>query len=150
MVKEGGKAPAFTLVADNEQKVSLKDFIGKNVVLYFYPKDNTPGCTKEASGFSDEADKFEEKNTVILGVSKDSIASHRKFKEKHDLSFDLLCDEDGKVCELYGVWQEKTMCGKTKMGIVRTTFIIDAKGMITKIFSNVKVNGHVEKVLNEI
>lgn len=148
MVKEGNKAPDFTLQNDNDETVSLKDFKGKNVVLYFYPKDNTPGCTNEASGFRDEIKSFEEKECVILGVSKDSVASHKKFKDKLELPFSLLSDEEGEICESYGVWQEKTMCGKTKMGIVRTTFIIDTKGKIKKIFPNVKVKGHIQEVLD--
>lgn len=150
MLKEGNKAPDFSLPADNGKNVSLKDFKNKNVVLFFYPKDNTPGWTNEASGFRDEADNFNEKNTVILGISKDSIDSHKKFKEKLELPFLLLSDENDEMCETYEVWKEKNVCGKKTMGIERSTFIIDSKGKIKKIFPKVKVNGHVQEVLNEL
>ncbi len=150
MIKEGDKAPNFTVASDSGETISLKDFKGKSIVIYFYPKDNTPGCSNEAQDFRDNIDKFEEKDAVILGVSKDSVESHVKFKDKFDLPFALLSDESGEMCESYGVWQEKTMCGKTKMGIVRSTFVIDPAGKIKKIFSKVKVKGHVEKVLEEL
>ena len=150
MLKEGDKAPDFKLTADDDSVVSLKDFKGKTVVLYFYPKDNTSGCTKEASGFKDALDAFEEKDTVILGVSKDSVKSHKKFKEKLELPFLLLSDEELNVCNAYDVWKEKTVCGRTSMGIERSTFVIDPKGKIKKIFPKVKVTGHVEDVLKEI
>ncbi len=150
MLKEGDKAPDFKLTADDDSVVSLKDFKGKTVVLYFYPKDNTSGCTKEASGFKEALDAFEEKDTVILGVSKDSVKSHKKFKEKLELPFLLLSDEELNVCNAYDVWKEKTVCGRTSMGIERSTFVIDPKGKIKKIFPKVKVAGHVEDVLKEI
>ncbi len=149
-LKEGIKAPLFTLPDSEGKKVSLKDYEGKNVVLYFYPKDMTSGCTKQACGFRDAFPDFKKINAVVLGISKDSIQSHKKFIEKYDLPFKLLSDESGSVCELYGVWKEKSMYGKKYMGIERTTFIIDPKGIIKKIFPKVKVDGHIDKVKVEI
>ena len=146
MLKEGNKAPQFTLPDDEGNKVALKDFIGSRVVLYFYPKDNTSGCTKEACEFRDAFPEFEKLNAVVLGVSPDSVESHRKFKEKHNLPFKLLSDTEKKVLEKYGVWQEKSMYGRKYMGVVRTTVLIDEKGKVTKIFPKVKVKGHVEEV----
>jgi thioredoxin-dependent peroxiredoxin len=143
----GMKAPEFTLQGDNNQKISLKDFRGKQVVLYFYPKDATPGCTQEACDFRDEFDQFHKKDVVILGISKDSVASHQKFKKNHSLPFFLLSDETGAVCEDYGVWKEKSMMGKKYFGIDRTTFIIDQKGVISHIWPGVKVKDHVADVL---
>lgn len=149
-LKEGKKAPAFSLKDGEGKKVALKDFAGKTVVLYFYPKDMTPGCTTQACDFRDSMTRIKRKKTVVLGVSRDSEERHQKFKAKYDLNFQLLADEDGKVCEKYGVWQEKKLYGKTFMGIVRTTFIIDPDGKIKKIFPKVKVKGHVDQVLEEI
>lgn len=147
MLKIGEKAPAFTLADDSGKKVSLKDFKGKKVVLYFYPKDLTPGCTVEACDFRDISALLKKKKAVVLGVSKDSVALHGKFRDKHELNFPLLSDEDGKVCEAYGVWQEKSMYGKKYMGIARTTFIISGTGKILHVFEKVKVKGHTEEVL---
>lgn len=141
------KAKEFTLPASNGKDVSLKDFFGKNVILYFYPKDNTPGCTTEACSFRDSMEEFNNNDTVILGVSKDSIKKHNSFIEKYNLPFLLLSDEEGKVCEEYGVWQLKKMMGKEYMGIVRSTFLIDKTGEIIKEWRGVKVDGHTEEVL---
>lgn len=141
------KAKEFTLPASNGKDVSLKDFFGKNVILYFYPKDNTPGCTTEACSFRDSMEEFNNNDTVILGVSKDSIKKHNIFIEKYNLPFLLLSDEEGKVCEEYGVWQLKKMMGKEYMGIVRSTFLIDKSGEIIKEWRGVKVDGHTEEVL---
>lgn len=150
MLEEGNKAPQFTLMSGNNKKVALKDFLGKKVVLYFYPKDNTSGCTTEACDFRDTHPNFKKVNAVVLGVSPDSVESHQKFSEKLNLPFKLLSDPDKKVLEKYGVWKEKSMYGKKYMGVERTTFIIDEKGKIHKIFPKVKVKGHVEKVLEEL
>jgi len=147
-VEEGKAAPAFTLTAHTGEKVSLKDFKGKKqVVLYFYPKDDTPGCTKEACSFRDNLPRIESQDAVVLGVSRDSVASHVKFKDKYDLPFLLLSDENEEVCQKYDVIHEKNMCGKKVMGIVRSTFIIGKDGKVKKIFRNVKVDGHTEQVL---
>jgi peroxiredoxin Q/BCP len=146
-LQEGGKAPAFRLADQDGNKVALKDFAGRKVVLYFYPKDMTPGCTREAQGFQAALAAIKRKGAAVLGVSKDSVATHRKFCDKYALRFPLLADVDGKVIEKYGVWQEKNMYGKKTMGIVRTTFVIDEAGKILRIFPKVKVDGHVEKVL---
>ncbi|MFL5814691.1 MAG: thioredoxin-dependent thiol peroxidase [Bdellovibrionia bacterium] len=146
-LQQGDTAPAFTLESDTGEKVSLKDFKGKKVVLYFYPKDMTPGCTQEACDFRDSFARIKKSDAVVLGVSKDSVVSHQKFKAKHDLPFTLLSDSEGKVCELYGVWQEKSLYGKKFMGIVRSTFVIDEKGRILRSFPKVKVNGHVDEIL---
>ncbi len=146
MVKVGDKAPDFMLPETNGGKISLKDFLGKKVVLYFYPKDNTSGCTKEACGFRDVYPEFFQKNTVIIGISKDSCESHLKFAQKHQLPFLLLCDVEHKVMEEYGVWVEKSMYGKKYMGTERATFIIDEEGKIQKIFRKVKVAKHIEEV----
>jgi thioredoxin-dependent peroxiredoxin len=146
MLKEGDKAPVFT-VPSTHGTLSLKDFKGKRVVLYFYPKDLTPGCTTEACEFESAAASLKRSGAVVLGVSRDSLKRHEAFALKYKLHFPLLSDEDGALCESYGVWQEKSLYGKKFMGIVRTTFLIDAKGKIEKIFSKVKVKGHVEEVL---
>jgi len=146
-LKEGSLAPAFTLFTDSGQEVSLKDFKGKMVVLYFYPKDMTSGCTQQACDFRDQKAKFTRADVVILGISKDSVARHQKFKEKESLNFTLLSDEEGKVCQSYDVWKEKSMYGRKYMGIERTTFVINPQGKIKKIFPKVKVPGHVEEVL---
>ncbi|MCC7443015.1 MAG: thioredoxin-dependent thiol peroxidase [Bdellovibrionales bacterium] len=149
-LKEGSAAPSFTLMTDEGKMVSLSDFVGKNVVLYFYPKDMTPGCTIEACDFRDARESFERFNTVVLGVSKDSVESHRKFKEKYHLNFPLLSDEDGKVCEAYGVWQQKQFMGREFMGIVRTTFIIGPNGKIKRVYPEVHVNGHSAQVAQDL
>jgi peroxiredoxin Q/BCP len=150
MLEEGMKAPAFSLFNQDGNKVSLKDISGKKIVLYFYPKDDTSGCTKEACSFRDAFPKFKKSDAIILGVSPDSVKSHKKFAEKYDLNFDLLADEDKKVVQLYNVWKEKSMYGKKYMGVERTTFIINEKGKIKKIFSKVKVDGHEKEVLEAL
>ena len=150
MVEEGLKAPALTLKDQNDIKISLNQFTGKNVVLYFYPKDNTSGCTKEACNFRDDFPNFGKLNAVILGVSPDSVESHKKFASKYKLPFRLLSDEKKEVIEKYGVWKEKSMYGRKYMGIVRTTFILDEKGKIVKIFPKVKVEGHNKEVMDAI
>lgn len=147
MLEAGKKAPAFNAVTDGDGKIALKDLKGRNVVLYFYPKDMTPGCTTEAEGFRDAIKDFEKANTVVIGVSKDSVKRHDNFKAKHDLPFTLISDEDGKICQAYGVWQIKKNYGREYMGIVRSTFLIDDKGKIAKIWSNLRVKGHVDTVL---
>ena len=146
MVKEGNKAPDFSGKNQDGKSVKLSSFkTKKNVVLYFYPKDMTPGCTTEACDFRDQFKKF--KNTVILGVSTDPPERHQRFIDKYGLPFELIADENKKVANKYGVWQEKKLYGKTFMGIVRSTFIIDKKGVVRKIFQKVKVKGHVGEVL---
>ena len=146
-VNIGDKAPDFDLPTYSATHLSLKNLRGKNVVLYFYPKDMTPGCTTEATDFRDLADAFAKANTVIVGASRDSPARHDKFKAKHELNFDLLSDEDGKLCQAYGVWQLKKFMGREFMGIVRTTFLIDSLGFIREIWPKVKVRAHAEAVL---
>ena len=143
----GDKAPDFTLPTDNAGELSLSDLKGKKVVLYFYPKDSTPGCTTQAQGFRDFKDAFEAENCVIVGASKDSVKRHDNFKAKQELNFALVSDAESDLCEKYGVWQEKKMYGKTFWGIVRTTFVIDETGVIQKIWPKVKVKGHIEEVL---
>ena len=147
MLKEGNKAPAFKLKNQDGETVSLSDYKGKKVVLYFYPKDNTSGCTKEACSFRDGFPKFGKLNAEILGVSADSVESHKKFARKFKLPFTLLSDESKKMIEKYGVWKEKSMYGRKYMGIERTTFIIDEEGRIKKIFPKVKVPEHDKEVL---
>jgi peroxiredoxin Q/BCP len=142
----GDAAPAFTMPTDGGGSVSLKDLAGKKVVLYFYPKDDTSGCTAQACGFRDMLPDFGGLDATIIGVSKDSVASHDKFKKKYDLPFILGSDEASGVCEAYGVWVEKSMYGKKYMGIERTTFLIDGKGKIAQVWRKVKVPGHVEAV----
>jgi peroxiredoxin Q/BCP len=150
-IEEGLNAPKFKLLSTDNQYVKLSDFKGKkNVVLYFYPKDNTPGCTQEACGFRDSNNDFLANDVVILGISFDDANSHKKFTERYDLPFALLCDLDKKVARDYEVYAEKTMFGKKKMGIMRSTFIIDKKGIIKKIYRKVKVDGHIEDVLKYI
>ena len=146
-IKEGAKAPAFTLEAADGAKVSLAGLKGHKVVLYFYPKDDTPGCTIEAQAFRDALPRFKRKQAVVLGVSRDSTASHCRFRDKYGLNFPLLSDPEGKVIEAYGAWGEKNMYGKKSMGIIRTTVVIDAQGKVAKIFPKVKVAGHAEEVL---
>lgn len=150
MLKIGDKAPDFKLKSDADETISFKDYKGKKVILYFYPKDMTSGCTKEACDFRDSIKKFEKKNTVVIGVSPDSTASHGKFKDKYDLPFTLLSDETKKMLTDYGVWQEKSLYGRKYMGVVRTTFVIDEKGRIEKVFEKVKVDGHIEELLEGI
>ena len=145
---EGKKAPLFSLQAHTGERIALKDFQAKkNVVLFFYPRANTSGCTKEAVGFRDLADQFKKAGAVIIGVSADELADQVKFAEKNDLGYPLLSDADAKVCGKYGVWQEKSMYGRTFMGIVRTTFVIDKAGKIAKVWPKVKVTGHAQEVL---
>ena len=146
-VNEGDKAPDFSMPTDGGGSVSLKDMKGKAVVLYFYPKDSTPGCTKEACAFRDLLPDFSKVDAEIIGVSKDSIKRHDNFKAKYELPFLLASDEAGDVCERYGVWVEKSMYGKKFMGIERATFLIDAKGKVRNVWRKVKVPGHVEEVL---
>jgi len=149
-LKVGQKAPDFTVMDDKGEKVKLADLKGKKVVLYFYPKDDTPGCTKEACAFRDGIDKIKKRGAVVLGVSADSVESHKKFKNKFDLNFPLLADSDKKMVEAYGVWKEKSMYGKKYMGIERTTFVIDENGKIAHIFPKVKVDQHYDEVLEAL
>lgn len=145
-LKIGDVAPDFTLPTDGDGKIKLSGLRGRKVVLYFYPKDDTPGCTTESCGFNDALPKFEKLNAEIIGVSKCSVKKHDKFKAKYGFKFTLASDENGDVCERYGVWKEKSMYGKKYMGIDRSTFLIDEKGKIAAIWRNVKVPGHVEEV----
>lgn len=145
-LKLGNTAPDFTLPADHNQTVKLSSLRGQRVILYFYPKDDTPGCTKEACGFNEALLAFKALNTQVIGVSKCSVAKHDKFKTKYGLNFTLASDEDGKVCEAYGTWIEKSMYGKKYMGIERATFLIDEHGKIAALWRNVKVPGHVDEV----
>lgn len=149
-IEEGIKAPNFTLMGSDGREHKLSDYEGNKVALFFYPKDNTPGWTNEATSFRDSLSQIEDLNAIVLGVSRDSIASHKKFAAKYDLPFILLSDEDGTVCNLYGVLKEKNMYGKKVMGIERSTFIIDENGVIKKVFRKVKVDGHVETVINAL
>jgi thioredoxin-dependent peroxiredoxin len=146
----GDKAPEFTLVSDQNELIALKNFRGKKVVLYFYPKDETPGCTKEACDFRDQVQAFTKQNMVIMGVSKDKPKSHQKFKEKYQLPFTLLADVNGDVCQAYGVLNKKSLFGKTFLGIQRSTFLIDEEGRISNIWRKVTVNGHVQAVLEAL
>jgi peroxiredoxin Q/BCP len=146
----GETAPAISLPRDGGGQVDLSDFAGQKVVVYFYPKDDTPGCTKEAIGFTEMADDFAKAGAVVLGISKDPVAKHDKFIAKHDLKIALLSDENGDVCERYGVWVEKSMYGKTYFGIERATFLIGADGKIAQIWRKVKVPGHVAAVLDAV
>ena len=150
MLEVGKKAPDFSLLNQDGNKISLKNYLGKKVVLYFYPKDDTSGCTKEACSFSDDLPKFSKVDAIILGVSPDSVKSHKKFSEKYKLKFDLLADEEKKIVEKYGVWKEKSKYGRKYMGVERTTFIIDGKGRIKKIFNKVKVDGHNKEVMEAL
>lgn len=147
MVKEGTTAPAFKTKDDNGEDVSLKDFKGQKVVLYFYPKDDTPGCTKEACSFRDAYSKFKKQGIKLLGVSPDNEATHKKFITKYKLPFTLLADRDHLIAEAYGVWGEKKFMGRTYMGVLRTTFLIDEKGKIKKVFEKVKPEDHATEVL---
>jgi peroxiredoxin Q/BCP len=146
----GRKVPDFALPATGDQTIRLSELKGKNVVLYFYPKDSTPGCTREGQGFRDDHLKFKRRNAVVLGVSRDSIKSHENFKAKQAFPFDLLSDKEETVCKLFDVIKEKNMYGKKVMGIERSTFLIDAEGMLREEWRKVKVDGHVEEVLDAL
>ena len=147
MLKIGTKAPDFNLLSGEGKIIRLKDLAGKKIILYFYPKDNTPGCTKEACSFEDNITAVKKKGAIVIGVSADSIKSHAKFAEKYKLSFPLLSDEKKEMIEAYGVWKEKSMYGKKYFGIERTTVVIDEKGFVRYIFNKVNVNGHADEVL---
>ncbi|HEX5634289.1 MAG TPA: thioredoxin-dependent thiol peroxidase [Gemmatimonadales bacterium] len=147
MIKAGDKAPAFSLPADDGSTVSLRDLKGRTIVLYFYPKDDTSGCTAQACEFRDSWAAVQRKGAVVLGVSPDGVKSHQKFRTKYDLPFPLLADEDHAVAEAYGVWGEKSMYGRKYMGINRTTFVIDGAGQVTTVFEKVKPKGHAAEVL---
>jgi peroxiredoxin Q/BCP len=150
-LKVGDAAPDFRLPSTEGREIALKEFRGKkNVVLYFYPKDDTPGCTKEACSFRDEQTKFDKKDAVILGVSFDGLESHKKFAGKYKLPFPLLSDADKKIAEAYGVYKEKSMYGRTYMGIERSTFLIDKDGKIAQIYRKVKVDGHSDEILKDL
>ena len=149
-LKPGDAAPRFSLPADGGGTLALDDLKGKTVVLYFYPKDDTPGCTTEAQGFRDAIKEFTKAGAVVVGASKDSVAKHDKFKAKHDLPFQLVADVDGTLCEDYGVWVEKSLYGRKYMGIQRATFLIDGAGVIREIWPKVKVKGHAAEVLAAI
>lgn len=148
MLEVGTKAPAFTLPDKDGKMVSLADFAGKRVVLYFYPKDNTPGCTRQACAFAGAYEAFRELDAVVIGVSKDSVASHQKFAEKYGLPFILLSDPELSAIQAYGVWQEKKLYGKVSMGVVRTTYVIDGNGVIEKVIPKVKPDTNAEEILN--
>ena len=150
MLEVGTKAPDFTLPDQNGKEHSLKEYLGRKVILYFYPKDNTSGCTKQACGFSERYPQFTEKGAVVLGVSKDTVESHKKFEEKYGLAFTLLADPERKVIEAYDVWKEKKNYGKVTMGVVRTTYLIDEKGIIIRANDKVKAAEDPEKMLGEI
>ena len=150
MLEIGMNAPEFTLQDKDGKSVSLSDFRGKKVVLYFYPKDNTPGCTRQACAFAGAYSRFREKDIVVIGISKDSVASHLKFAEKYSLPFVLLSDPERHAIEAYGVWREKKMCGKVSFGVVRTTFIIDEDGKILEIMNNVKPDTNAEEILGAL
>jgi len=145
-VEEGKKAPDFTAPVDGGGKLKLSELRGKPVILYFYPKDDTPGCTTEACGFRDATPDFKKLKATVIGVSKDSVARHDKFKAKYKLPFTLVSDEDGKICEKYGTWIEKSLYGRKYMGIDRATFLIDKTGTVRKVWHKVKVAGHVDEV----
>lgn len=150
MLEINTKAPSFTLLDEEGQAHSLEDYCGQKIVLYFYPRDNTPGCSNQACGFRDLYPSFLEKNAVVIGISKDSVNSHKKFKEKYDLPFILLSDPDKKVIEAYDVWKEKKSFGKTSMGVVRTTYLIDEDGMIIKAKTRVKAATNAKDMLEEL
>ena len=150
MLEVGTKAPAFSLPDQNGTIHTLEDYKGKKVVLYFYPKDNTSGCSKQACGFAQIYPQFTEKGAVVIGISKDSVSSHKKFEEKFGLPFTLLSDTELATIQAYDVWKEKTMCGKTSMGVVRTTYLIDEEGVIVKAFGNVKAAENPAKMLEEV
>ncbi|MGB5696029.1 MAG: peroxiredoxin [Polyangiales bacterium] len=150
MIQEGRKAPPFSLPSSTGGKLALKDLAGKYVILYFYPKDDTPGCTTEAIDFNRALRKINARDAVVVGVSKDSIESHCKFADKHGLKFSLLSDPDGKMLQKYGAWGEKNMYGKKSMGIIRSTVLIDPDGKVIKHFPKVSVKGHVEAVIEAL
>ena len=150
MVEKGARAPDFTLPSDRDGDITLSDLRGRRVVLYFYPKDNTSGCTAQACELRDELPRFEAGDAVVLGVSPDSVVSHARFREKHGLNFPLLADEDHRVAEAYGVWKEKSMYGRKYMGIERATYLIDGKGVIRGVWRKVKVAGHVDEILKAV
>lgn len=150
MLEAGTKAPDFTLPDQNGEMHSLSDYAGKRVILYFYPKDNTPGCTRQACGFSELRPQFEDKGAVILGVSRDSVASHKKFEEKQKLTFTLLSDPELQAIQAYDVWKEKKNYGRVSMGVVRTTYLIDENGMIVKAFDKVKAAENPAQMLEEL
>ena len=147
MLEVGMKAPLFTLLDKNGNLVSLSDFLGKKVVLYFYPKDNTPGCTRQACAFGESYEAFQAKNTVVIGIRKDSAASHLRFAEKYHLPFILLSDPELQAIQAYGVWQEKKLYGKVSMGVVRSTYLIDERGMIEKVMPKVKPDTNAGELL---
>ncbi len=150
VLTEGDKAPDFKITIDERKTVTLADYAGKNLVLYFYPKDDTPGCTMQACGFRDHLPAFGKLKAEILGISKDPLVKHERFRDKYDLNFPLGSDEDGTMCEAYGVWIEKSMYGRKYMGIDRSTFLIGKDGAIMKIWRKVKVPGHIEEVMEAI
>jgi len=149
-LEAGTPAPDFTLPDDSGREVTLSDLRGQPVILYFYPKDNTPGCTTEACDFRDNMARATSRGAVVLGISPDSVASHVRFKDKHDLPFPLLADTEHTVAELYGVWGRKKMYGKTFLGLVRSTFLIDSEGIVARVWPRVKVKGHVDEVLEAL
>ena len=150
MIKENTKAPSFSSLSTNKKKYSLKDSLGKYVVIYFYPKDDTPGCTIETNDFNKLLSKFKKLNCDIFGVSKDSLNSHAKFKDKYKIKFDLLADEELKVLKKYKVWKKKKFMGREFMGVIRTTYLLDKKGQILKIWNNVKAKDHADEVLETL
>ncbi len=150
MLEIGTEAVDFTLKNQNDEDVTLSDFRGKKVVLYFYPKDNTPGCSAQAAAFASLNAEFEKKGAVVIGISKDSVKSHKKFEEKYSLPFNILSDPEHKVIEAYGVWQEKKLYGKVSMGVIRTTYIIDENGIVENVFTKVKATQNPQDMLDEI
>lgn len=150
MLEVGTKAPDFSLPDQDGKVHTLSEYAGRKIILYFYPKDNTPGCTKQACGFSELYPQYTERGAVVLGVSRDSVASHKKFQEKYHLNFTLLSDPELKVIQAYGVWQEKKNYGKVSMGVVRTTYLIDEKGMVEKVFKSVKAAENPAQMLKQL
>ncbi len=150
MLEIGNKAPKFKLHDKDGKLVSLEDFKGQNVLIYFYPKDLTPGCTKQAIAFTEHAEEFAKRDTIVIGISPDSSASHEKFTKKHNLNLILLADEEKQAIESYGVWKEKKMYGRTFMGVERSTFLVDRAGTVKAIWRKVKVAKHIEETLNEL
>ena len=150
MLEIGTEAVDFTLKNQNDEDVTLSDFRGKKVVLYFYPKDNTPGCSAQAAAFASLNAEFEKKGAVVIGISKDSVKSHKKFEEKYSLPFNILSEPEHKVMEAYGVWQEKKLYGKVSMGVIRTTYIIDENGIVENVFTKVKAAQNPQDMLDEI
>jgi peroxiredoxin Q/BCP len=149
-LKVGDKAPSFEGLNQEEKKISLSDFSGKKLILYFYPKDNTPGCTAESCNLNENYDAWLEKGFEVVGVSPDSVKSHQKFQAKYDLKFNLIADTEKEILQAYGVWGEKSMYGKKYMGVLRTTFVIDEKGIIQEIFEKVETKDHTEQILKTI